>query len=401
MAVKITYPGRRAKERPSSARPIQAVGTSTATFVGTARRGPVDRPVRVRSLADFQRTFGSLKPDSGMGYAVQHFFDNGGTEALIVRVAKPRKPALPGGGSDASDALISAPELEGQKRGLWALEKAELFGLLCIPPLTEGMDIGRQTRDAATTYCKRRRALFIADPSSTWQSAAQATAGIQAGFLTRSAHAAVFFPFIKAPDQAANGATRSFAPCGAVAGVLARTDAAQGVWKAAAGRGATLKGVSGPTVGLNEAQNAELNELGVNCLRSFPGSGTVVWGSRTFAAIAQPSPEWKYIPVRRLASLIEESIARGTQWVTFEPNDEQTWGKLRLRVGDFLHDLFKRGAFVGRKAEESYFVKCDGSTTNQSDIDAGLVNIEVGFAPLKPAEFVVIRIQQMARKPTE
>jgi Bacteriophage tail sheath protein len=183
--------------------------------------------------------------------------------------------------------------------------------------------------------------------------------------------------------------------------VLARTDAAQGVWKAAAGREATLKGVSGPTVALNAAHSAVLNELGVNCLRSLPGSGTVVWGSRTFAAIAQPSPEWKYIPVRRLASLIEESIARGTRWVTFEPNDEQTWGKLRLRVGDFLHDLFKRGAFAGRKAEESYFVKCDRSTMTQGDIDAGLVNIEIGFAPLKPAEFVVIRIQQMARKPTE
>jgi Bacteriophage tail sheath protein len=153
MAVKI-------KKRPSSTRPIQAVGTSTAAFVGTARRGPVDRPVRVRSLADFQRSFGSPLPDSGMGHAVQHFFENGGTQALIVRVA--------------GHAVISAPDLEGQKKGLWALEKAELFGLLCIPPLMQGMDIGRQTRDAATAYCARRRALFIADPSSTWQSAAQA-----------------------------------------------------------------------------------------------------------------------------------------------------------------------------------------------------------------------------------
>jgi phage tail sheath protein FI len=379
MAVKI--------KRPGSARPIEAVGTSTAAFVGTARRGPVDRPIRVRSPNDFHRTFGTLSPAFGMGYAVQHFFDNGGSEALVVRVT--------------GDALISAPELEERKRGLWALEKAELFNLLCIPPSTEGMDIGRQTRDAAATYCKRRRALFIADPSNTWQSGAQATAEVQAGFMARSAHAALFFPFIKAVDPANNGQTRSFAPCGAVAGVMARTDAARGVWKAAAGRDATLKGVSGPTVVLNEAQNAGLNELGVNCLRSFAGSGTVVWGSRTFAPIDQPASEWKYITVRRLASLIEESIARGTRWVTFEPNDEPTWGMLRLRVGDFLHDLFKQGAFAGRKAQESYFVKCDGSTTNQSDIDAGLVNIDVGFAPLKPAEFVVIRIQQMARKPPE
>lgn len=367
------------KKRSSSARPIEAVGTSTAAFVGTAKRGPVDRPVQVRSLADFQRTFGNPLPDSGIGYAVQHFFDNGGTEALIVRVA--------------SDTLIAAPALKGQKRGLWALEKADLFGLLCIPPVP-GADIGRQIRDAASAYCARRRALFIADPSSSWQSAAQAKAGLQAGFLTRSAHAALFFPFVKAADQ------RSVAPCGAVAGVLARTDAAQGVWKAAAGRDATLKGVSGPMVALNAAQSAELNELGINCLRSLPGSGTVVWGSRTLAGITQPSPEWKYIPVRRLASLIEESIARGTRWVTFEPNDEPTWAELRLRVGDFLHGLFKRGAFAGWKAQESYYVKCDRSIMTQGDIDAGLATIEVGFAPLKPAEFVVIRIQQMTRKPT-
>ncbi len=365
-------------KRPSSTRPIEAVGTSIAAFVGTAKRGPVDRPIQVRSLADFQRTFGNPLADSGMGYAVQHFFDNGGTEALIVRVA--------------SGAQISAPALEGQKRGLWALEKADLFGLLCIPPV-QGADIGRQTRDAAAAYCARRRALFIADPSSSWQSAAQAKAGLQAGFMTRSAHAALFFPLLKAPDQ------RSVAPCGAVAGVLARTDAAQGVWKAAAGRDATLKGVSGPAVALNAVQSAELNELGINCLRSLPGSGTVVWGSRTLAGITQPSPEWKYIPVRRLASLIEESIARGTRWVTFEANDEPTWAKLRLRVGDFLHGLFKRGAFAGWKVEESYYVKCDRSIMTQDDIDAGLVTTEVGFAPLKPAEFVVIRIQRMTRKP--
>lgn len=366
------------KKRSTSARPIEAVGTTTAAFVGTAKRGPVDRPIRVRSLGGFQRTFGGPLPDSSMGYAVQHFFDNGGTEALIVRVA--------------SSAQISAPALEGQKSGLWALEKADLFGLLCIPPV-QGVDIARQTRDAAAAYCARRRALFIADPSSSWQSAAQAKAGIHAGFMTHTAHAALFFPFVKAADQ------RIVAPCGAVAGVLARTDAAQGVWKAAAGRDATLKGMSGPTVPLSAAQNAELNDLGINCLRSFPGSGTVVWGSRTLAGITQPSPEWKYIPVRRLASLIEESIARGTRWVTFEPNDEPAWATLRLQVGAFLHGLFKRGAFAGQRPQESYFVKCDRTTMTQGDIDAGLVNVEVGFAPLKPAEFVVVRIQQMTRKP--
>ena len=185
-------------------------------------------------------------------------------------------------------------------------------------------------------------------------------------------------------------------PCGIVAGVMARTDTQRGVWKAPAGVDASVNGVAALQVSLNDAENGMLNPLGINCLRFFPVSGRVVWGSRTLRGADQLADEYKYVPVRRLALFIEESLYRGTQWIVFEPNDEPLWAQIRLNVGAFMHGLFRQGAFQGQKPNDAYFVKCDKETTTQADINLGIVNILVGFAPLKPAEFVVIKIQQMA-----
>jgi phage tail sheath protein FI len=181
-----------------------------------------------------------------------------------------------------------------------------------------------------------------------------------------------------------------------VAGIFARTDANRGVWKAPAGQDATLTGVVQLSVPLTDPENGELNPLGVNCLRSFAVIGPVVWGSRTLKGADQLASEWKYIPVRRTALFLEESLYRGTKWVVFEPNDAPLWAQIRLNVGAFMQNLFRQGAFQGTTAKEAYFVKCDSETTTQNDIDQGIVNIVVGFAPLKPAEFVVIQIQQLA-----
>jgi phage tail sheath protein FI len=175
-----------------------------------------------------------------------------------------------------------------------------------------------------------------------------------------------------------------------------RTDAARGVWKAPAGLEATVSGVSGLTVKLTDGENGQLNPIAVNCLRNFPNFGTVVWGSRTLDGADQLASEWKYVPVRRVALFIEESLYRGTQWVVFEPNDEPLWAQVRLNIGAFMHNLFRQGAFQGKTPNEAYFVKCDKETTTQNDINLGIVNIVVGFAPLKPAEFVIIKIQQIA-----
>jgi hypothetical protein len=198
------------------------------------------------------------------------------------------------------------------------------------------------------------------------------------------------------PDPLKENRTASFAPCGAAAGAIARTDAGRGVWKAPAGIDVGLSGVRGLTYKLTDAENGRLNPLGVNCLRTLPTFGNVVWGARTLAGDDRLASEWKYVPVRRLALFIEESLFRGTHWVVFEPNDEPLWAQIRLNVGAFMQNLFRQGAFQGSTPSEAYFVKCDSSTTTQTDINNGIVNIVVGFAPLKPAEFVIITLQQMA-----
>jgi phage tail sheath protein FI len=189
---------------------------------------------------------------------------------------------------------------------------------------------------------------------------------------------------------------RTFAPSGVVAGLYARIDSTRGVWKAPAGTEATLSGVQGMVYKLNDAENGVLNPLGLNCFRSFPVYGNVSWGARTLVGSDADASQWKYVPVRRIALYIEESLYRGTQWVVFEPNDEPLWAAIRLNVGSFMQELFRKQAFQGKTPSEAYFVKCDKETTTQDDIDRGIVNILVGFAPLKPAEFVVIQIEQLA-----
>jgi phage tail sheath protein FI len=200
----------------------------------------------------------------------------------------------------------------------------------------------------------------------------------------------------KKPRTGFEGQSDLFVPCGLIAGAMARTDRTRGIWKAPAGLDASLNGILGLQVNLTDDENGQLNPLAINCLRSFPVSGRVIWGARTMRGADQLSDEYKYIPVRRLVMYIEESLYRGTQWVVFEPNDEPLWSQIRLNVGAFMHSLFRQGAFQGKSPNEAYFVKCDKETTTQDDINKGIVNILVGFSPLKPAEFVVIKIQQMA-----
>ena len=185
-------------------------------------------------------------------------------------------------------------------------------------------------------------------------------------------------------------------PCGTVAGLYARTDGNRGVWKAPAGTDANLTGVVSLATTLTDGENGSLNPLGVNCLRTFPVYGAVCWGARTLRGADQLTSEYKHVPVRRLALYLEESLYRGTQWVVFEPNDEPLWAQIRLNIGAFMNTLFRQGAFQGSSPREAYLVKCDRETTTQDDINRGVVNILVGFAPLKPAEFVVISIQQLA-----
>ncbi len=283
------------------------------------------------------------------------------------------------------------------KTGLYALRKTDLFNILCIPPYSGAgfVDVDSDLVGKAASLCEERRAMLLVDPPSTWTTVAQAVAGV-GSVGTNSANAAVYFPRILEADPLHNNMQDTYVPSGAVAGIYARTDAQRGVWKAPAGIDATLNGVSQLSLAMTDLENGELNPLGVNCLRTFPAAGRVVWGARTLQGDDRLASQWKYVPIRRLALFIEESLFRGTQWVVFEPNDEPLWAQIRLNVGAFLQTLFRQGAFQGSSAQQAYFVKCDSETTTPTDQNNGIVNILVGFAPLKPAEFVIIQIQQMA-----
>ncbi len=315
------------------------------------------------------------------------------------------------GGADGT-ALPGATQLIGDQltfTGIYALRKIDLFNLLSIPDATRAnpgnpaaLDTGI-TRDdvnaiysAAISLCQERRAMLLLDPPPFVNSVGTAVDWKSSGLTVHQENGAAFFPRLRLPDPANNYQLRTFAPSGVVAGLYARIDGSRGVWKAPAGTEATLTGVQGVVYNLNDLENGVLNPLGLNCFRIFPIYGPVLWGARTLVGADAEGSQWKYVPVRRLALYIEESLYRGTKWAVFEPNDEPLWAQLRLNIGTFMHDLFRRGAFQGQTPNEAYIVKCDKDTTTQSDIDLGIVNILVGFAPLKPAEFVIIKIQQLA-----
>lgn len=513
MPVVLTAPGVYIEEIPSAVRTITGVPTSITAFLGRTPMGPVDTPTLIGTFGDFQRAFGGLAIDCPLTYAVSQFFQNGGSQALIVRafnatgltnngvaqftitgggggtlildasspgawankiearsnyagitqeiatqygvattdlfnleikyngrtetirnltvadtarrvdrvlpvesnlvvavaplpnsrpmdtttVAAPNDKAALTNGTDSAAGL----DLSGNsanKTGLYALEKANLFNLLVIPPDTRNGNLAQTVLTNALGYCQSRRAVLLVDPPTSWATAATAAAGLTSLSLTGPAarNAAVYYPRIVAPDPLRPGQTDTFVASGAIAGVIATTDARRGVWKAPAGIDAGIAGTSALAYDMTDLENGTLNALGINGLRTFPVFGRVVWGARTARGADQLADEYKYLPVRRLALYIEESLYRGTQWVVFEPNDEPLWAQIRLNVGAFMHTLFRQGAFQGTTPTEAYLVKCDAETTTQDDRNRGVVNILVGFAPLKPAEFVIIQIQQLA-----
>lgn len=607
-AARPTYPGVYVEELPSSTRTISAVTTSVTAFVGHTRRGPLNEPVRVTGFTEFERRFGGLSAQSPLAYAVHQFFGNGGSVAVIVRVAKagsgkaacvvlesteghsetrvlevhakepgvwgnglrvavdydtqacdetfnlrvydakgdaresfnglsmdegsasyaptvvgagsrlirveavgegrpdpsgtvskpfghelpdlavdltvkigdverefrlydadcdgeapssvaelalllerklralpdaPGKHAFAGvevtafgrriqvvaGSTDPEDvvrflgecandlgleASVNPPvfPLEGGedgeapgprdligseagKTGIQALRGTPDVNLLSLPELAsyEKTEDALTVISAAQRLCEERRMFLLVDAPATWVSVDSARAGLAAFDAVRGNHAGLYFPHLQLTDPL-TGRLRAFPPSGAVAGVIARTDSERGVWKAPAGTEAQLVGVHSLTVDLTDRETGLLNPLGVNCLRTFPLTGPLVWGARTLEGSDALESAWKYVPVRRLALHVEESLQRGLQWVVFEPNDESLWQQIRLSASSYLHTLFRQGAFKGSTPREAYFVKCDSETTTDEDVANGVVNVLVGIAPVRPAEFVVVKIQQ-------
>lgn len=295
--------------------------------------------------------------------------------------------------------ITTGTDMQANKKGLYALDKADLVNMLVIPPYAGAGDVGARDVDpdvltSALKYVKLRRAVMILDAPAAWVKKKDATDNAET--VAPDDHSAVYFPRVMQPDPLRDGQVTQFAPSGAIAGLIAATDAKRGVWKSPAGLDARLAGVSALSIPLTDAEIGDLNPLGVNCLRLAPGAGHVVWGARTRGGSDRLASQWKYLAVRRTALFLEESLFRGLQWAVFEPNDESLWAQIRLNVGAFMNDLYRQGAFQGSAPKLAYFVKCDAETTTQNDINRGVVNIQVGFAPLKPAEFVVLRLQQMA-----
>ncbi|MGW2723417.1 phage tail sheath family protein [Streptomyces sp. NPDC001492] len=345
-----------------------------------------------------------------------------GESAVPTAEADPWQPPLcyapeETGGRDQRPENLKRYEGDpAAKTGLYQLLKTDIFNILCLPD-AHWLDEQARAKGGsvqallapALKLCVDRRAVLLVDPPSSWtavQRSGASNTGVVDNVLDKMTeleplgesgkNAAVYYPRVLSPDPLLNGALRPFSPCGVMAGVLARTDVQRGVWKAPAGTDASLSGVSELEVPLTDLEIGQLNPVGVNCLRRLPAAGPVAWGARTLRGADRLASEWKYLPVRRLALFIEESLFRGTQWVVFEPNDEPLWASIRLNVGAFMNSLFRAGAFQGRTPQDAYLVKCDKDTNPQNDIDRGIVNIQVGFAPLKPAEFVIVHIQQLA-----
>ncbi len=310
--------------------------------------------------------------------------------------AGPQQVALTGGqdsGGLTGAALIG---VRNDKTGFYALEDADIFNIMCLPAAAElGATAMRDVYGRATAYCEERRAFLIIDVDDGTDTPNDMDDWLNDNAGLRHRNTAVYFPRVKIADPLNQNRLRPVGPSGTMAGLYARTDGERGVWKAPAGTEARLRNVQDLEYALTNRENGALNPVGVNALRIFPIFGTIAWGGRTLDGADQIASEWKYIPVRRFALYLEETLFRALKWVVFEPNDEPLWSQIRLNVGAFMQGLFRQGAFQGQTPKDAYFVKCDSETTTQADINLGIVNIVVGFAPLKPAEFVIIKIQQI------
>ena len=328
--------------------------------------------------------------------------DDGGVPTAWASLGNGSDAQVLGPDGDASAPAALGAALAAALPRLRRIEP-EVFNLLCLPSVGNLGTSYKALVDVAAKFCRDSYAFLVLDPPAG--ATTDTTTKMVAWFAdTTKAPAAsdagaIYWPRLTIADPLARSAPRDLGPCGAVAGICARTDATRGVWKSPAGIEATLAG-AGLAGTVNEDDSARLNPLGVNVLRTFPVIGNVVWGARTLVGADLRADQWKYVSVRRTAFFIEKSLDAGLKWVVFEPNDEPLWSQIRLNVGSFLQDLFRKGAFQGSTPREAYFVRCDRNTTTQSDIDRGIVNISVGFAPLKPAEFVVIQIQQIAGQAT-
>ncbi|MPZ48125.1 MAG: phage tail sheath family protein [Dehalococcoidia bacterium] len=396
MVMTFNAPGIYVIEESGGARPIQAVGTSTAGFVGVAPKADahLNEAFACNNWTQFRREFiVDATESTPLSHAVWGFFLNGGRRCFIVNVGP--SGLVDGGGRGRTGlqllaaideiAIVAAPGYTDAASYEAILAHCELLKdrVAILDPPLEVPDILALTR-AGTAATRRSR--------SAEEASGESTEGVGGpGLRPRQSdggYGTFYFPWITVRDPL-NNELVEIAPSGHLAGVWARTDATRGVHKAPANE--AVRGALNLSYRVTREEQAELNVVGVNCIRLFTREGIRVWGART---LADGSSEWRYLSVRRLFNMIEESIGDSTSWIVFEPNDRTLWRNIRRDIGAFLTRLWRDGALMGRTADEAFFVKCDEETNPTEVIDAGQVVTLIGVAPVKPAEFIIFRITQ-------
>lgn len=492
------YSGIQVLELAGAEQAIEPASTTITAFVGRTLRGPLNRPVPVASFADFQRTFGGLWQPGTLSYAVEQYFDNGGSRAIVVRVANGASPCtvgVPGPlgplrlaalapgtreylrvavdydgiGANESDlynlvvqrvrtpgsehvedqeiyrrlsvdpeaarftaAVLAESELvrvlgevprappyetQGNRgdryagyvhsnpdgddggpltdydvigsasggTGLFALRGVDSFNFLCIPPLARDTDVGPGVLLVANRYCRDRRAILVIDPPRSWETPEAAVHGMR-GWPLVSDCAVMYFPRLLAPDRL-RGRDEPFAPCGAVAGMLCRSERRTTVWDALADDDQVLRPGLRPAVAVDEEQRQRLAAAGINTLQSVRLPGRVAVPARTLAGPGASAPDWRRLSLRRLAHHVVSSIERGTRWMLFAPNEPATWRRVVTQVQGFFATLEEQGAFADRPVDERWFVVCDARLNRDVERAAGVANLVFGFAAARAGDY--------------
>ncbi len=405
MATSYLSPGVYVEEVDRGSKPIEAVGTNTVGFLGESMMGPTNQAVLITNWSQYTKTFGDFTQSTHLAHAVYGFFNNGGSRCFVVNVGAPASldiapaatdaaaagapkegdkakeapkaaPKTGGGGSEA--AYIGKDNGPGARSGLKCFEEIDEISLVAAPG-----QISPAVQDALLTHCETRKDRFaILDSPEVM------TGGVDKLPRPRdSKYGAYYFPWIQVYDPERGNVY--VPPSGHVAGVYARVDNERGVHKAPANE--IVRGALGLRYTISKGEQDILNPKGINCIRMMMGGGIRIWGARTLSS----DPSWRYINVRRLFIMVETSIERATQWVVFEPNDHRLWKRVTRTISSFLTLVWRNGALMGENPEKAFYVKCDEETNPPEVIDVGQLIVEIGLAPVKPAEFVIFRIGQM------
>ncbi len=382
MATSYLSPGVYVEEVDRGTKPLEMVGTSTVAFIGESSVGPVNEAVFITNWSQFVKTFGDFQNSEHLAHALYGFFNNGGGRAFVLNVgtdeadgdAKKEK-----GGGGKAGRYLGADRGPGARTGLKAFEEIDDINIVCAPGQTDPV-----IWDAVLSHCENMRYRFaILDCPEVIEKG-----GVNKLVKPRdSKYGSYYFPWVQVYDPYKGNIFQP--PSGYMAGIYARSDTERGVHKAPANE--IVRGALELRYNITKGEQDILNPKGINCIRSFPNRGIRVWGARTISSDAS----WRYVNVRRLFNMVEQSIEIGTQWVVFEPNDQKLWKRITRDISAFLLRLWRQGALFGKTPEEAFFVKCDDETNPPEVIDAGQVVIEIGMCPVKPAEFVIFRIGQM------